>query len=152
MNDETTPAYSSDSEEDRPLRIRLRSDCPCGSKTAYNECCRDFHIGKASPQTAEQLMRSRYSAYFFRLVDYLVFSQHPNTREPKLKQELETMIHNVQWRSLNIHSTSKGGPNDKKGKVEFSAQFHENGELLEMYEYSRFLRHKGVWKYLDGKG
>ncbi len=28
----------------------------------YHDCCRPFHIGKANPETAEKLMRSRYSA------------------------------------------------------------------------------------------
>ena len=93
-----------------------------------------------------------FSAFFFRLADYLVFSHHPNTREPKLKKQLDAMLFTVQWRSLTIHSSSKGTEADKKGKVEFSAKFHENGELHEMYEHSRFLRHKGIWKYLDGKG
>lgn len=142
----------SESEEDRPLRVRLRSDCPCGSGKSYNDCCRDYHIGKANPQTAEQLMRSRYSAFFFRLADYLVSSQHPDTRERDLKQQLEAMLHTVMWRSLTILSTSKGGSEDKKGKVKFVAQYHENGELHEMTEHSRFRRHKGVWKYYDGKG
>ena len=142
----------SDTEEDRPLRIRLRSDCPCGSGKTYNDCCRDFHIGKASPQTAEQLMRSRYAAFFFRLADYLVSTQHPDTRGPNLRKELDAMLPTVMWRSLTVLSSSKGQAEDKKGKVEFTAQYHEDEKLQEMYEHSRFRRHKGNWKYLDGKG
>ena len=141
-----------DQDDDRPMRIRLRTDCPCGSALPYNDCCRDFHIGKAVPKTAEQLMRSRYSAFFFRLPDYLVSSQHPDTRTPNLLRELENMLPTVMWRSLTILSTSKGQTEDKKGKVEFTAQYHEAGELHEMYEHSRFRRYKGCWKYLDGKG
>ena len=56
--------------------------CPCKSRLPYAGCCQPFHHGKAKPETAEQLMRSRYSAYFFRLVDYLVETTHPDTREP----------------------------------------------------------------------
>ena len=37
--------------------------CPCSSGQTYNDCCAPFHRHESLPQTAEQLMRSRYSAY-----------------------------------------------------------------------------------------
>lgn len=97
-------------------------------------------------------MRSRYSAYFFRLVDYLVSSQHPDTRSKNLASELTEFIHEPMWRSLTILGTSKGQKGDKSGKVEFTAQYHEDGELYEVHEVSRFRRYKSRWKYLDDKG
>ncbi len=98
-------------------------------------------------------MRSRYSAYFFRLVDYLVETTHPSTREPDLKQELEKTIYQLHWSFLKIVGTVRGGADDKKGKVEFVAQYYVDGEdeRQELHERSRFKRHKGAWKYLDGK-
>jgi uncharacterized protein YchJ len=39
--------------------------------------------GKGKPKTAEQLMRSRYSAYFFRLVDDLVVTSILDNIPPK---------------------------------------------------------------------
>ena len=97
-------------------------------------------------------MRSRYSAHFFRLVDYLVETTHPNTKEPGLKRELEKTIHQVNWSDLTILHTSKGGKDDRAGKVEFLAKYYFNGEPCELHEHSRFRRFKGEWKYLDGKG
>ncbi len=111
-----------------------------------------FHYGTAKPETAEQLMRSRYSAYFFRLADYLVSTTHPDTREQNLKQLLEDSIHQPNWRFLTILGTSKGGKNDKVGKVEFVAEYFIDQEKHELHERSRFKRYKGDWKYLDGKG
>ena len=110
-----------------------------------------FHYGRATPETAEQLMRSRYSAYFFRLVDYLVDTTHPSTREPGLEAHLEETVHEVNWRYLTIVDTSKGGKNDKVGKVEFIAEYFVGGERHELHERSRFKRFKGAWKYLDDK-
>ena len=133
-------------------REREESLCPCKSRFAYADCCMRFHYGKAKPQTAEQLMRSRYSAYFFRLVDYLVETTHPDTREPGLKKELEKTIHQVNWSYLNVVDVSKGGKDDKVGKVEFVASYFVNAEPYELHERSRFRRYKGQWKYLDGKG
>ena len=125
--------------------------CPCKSRASYAACCMPFHYGRALPETAEQLMRSRYSAYFFRLVDYLVDTTHPETRGPGLKAELEKTIYQVNWHYLTIIDSSKGGKNDKVGKVEFVAEYYFDGEPHELHERSRFKRFKGAWKYLDGK-
>lgn len=97
-------------------------------------------------------MRSRYSAYFFRLTDYLVRTTHPDTRRPNLRDLVEASIHGVNWRFLTILATSKGGKADKTGKVEFIAEYFEEGQPRELHERSRFKRHQGDWKYLDGKG
>lgn len=97
-------------------------------------------------------MRSRFSAYFFRLVDYLVSTTHPDTREPGLKRELEKTIDEINWRFLTIVGSSKGGKEDKVGKVEFVADYFWEGEPQSLHERSRFKRYKGAWKYLDGKG
>ncbi|NOX99103.1 MAG: SecC motif-containing protein [Verrucomicrobia bacterium] len=132
-------------------RVREESLCPCKSRLSYAECCLPFHHGKTKPETAEQLMRSRYSAYFFRKVDYLVETTHPRTRQGDLGEELEKTIDQVNWKFLTILSSSKGGKDDKTGKVEFVADYYVEGEAFELHENSRFRRHKGAWKYLDGK-
>lgn len=133
-------------------KVRSQSLCPCKSRENYCNCCEPFHLGKSKPETAEQLMRSRYSAYFFRLTDYLASTTHPDTREPNLKSELEAYIHEVNWRFLTIIGSSKGGKDDKTGKVEFVAEYFEGTEAREIHECSRFKRFKGDWKYLDDKG
>ena len=118
----------------------------------YHDCCRPYHIGKAQPVTAEKLMRARYSAFFFRLVDYLVSSTHPDVRERELRAELDDIVDDMMWRSLQIVSKSKGTAEDKKGKVEFIAQYHHDGVLKNIHERSRFKKYKGQWKYLDERG
>jgi SEC-C motif-containing protein len=136
----------------KPSGPRELSLCPCKSRETYTACCQPFHIGRTKPGTALQLMRSRYSAYFFRLVDYLVSTTHPDTREPELKTRLEEAIHKTNWCFLTIVTTSKGGADDKVGKVEFVAEYFEHGQQHELHEHSRFKRYKGAWRYLDAKG
>ncbi|MGK0186720.1 MAG: SEC-C motif-containing protein [Verrucomicrobiales bacterium] len=133
-------------------REREVSLCPCKSKASYADCCMPLHYGTKKADTAEQLMRSRYSAYFFRLTDYLIASTHPSKREPGLKAELDQMMFDVNWRFLKILNVSKGSKDDKVGKVEFVADYFWNEESFKLHECSRFKRFKGVWKYLDGKG
>jgi len=142
---------SSDSHTSSAEQGRLFGDCPCGSGKTYGDCCRLYHTGKAIPTTAEVLMRSRYSAYFFRLADYLYATTHPDNRSLEMKAELERTIDDYLWRKLSIISVSKGTAEDKKGKVEFIAQFHHNGNFDELHEHSRFRKVRGSWKYLDAK-
>ena len=139
-------------ELEKKPREREESLCPCKSTLKYKVCCMPFHYGRAKPETAEQLMRSRYAAYFFRRVDYLVDTTHPDTRDPNLKSDLVANIHSFHWSFLKIIGTAKGGKKDKSGKVEFVAEYYVDGELRELHEHSRFRKHKGAWKYLDNKG
>ena len=133
-------------------REREESLCPCKSRMPYKACCMLYHYGRAKPETAEQLMRSRYAAYFFRLVDYLVETTHPDKRTPNMRDELAQNIDSVRWSFLKVGETSKGQKDDKVGKVAFVAEYYLKGELYEQDEKSRFRRHKGNWKYLDDKG
>lgn len=142
---------SDDVEIEREPREREASLCPCKSRLSYAKCCMPYHHAQAKPATAEALMRSRYSAYFFRRVDYLVETTHPDTRAPGLRKELEKTVHQVNWANLAIVAIAKGGREDKVGKVEFVANYFVNGEPHELHEVSRFKRHKGAWKYMDGK-
>ncbi|MCH1508748.1 MAG: SecC motif-containing protein [Akkermansiaceae bacterium] len=131
---------------------REESLCPCKSKKIYSDCCQFYHLRKTKPPTAEKLMRSRYSAFFFRLVDYLVETTHPDKRDKNLHRDLEDTIHYTNWKFLTILSTSKGGKKDKTGKVEFIAEYYWDNQPQELHECSRFKRYKGDWKYLDDKG
>lgn len=138
-------------DEERIPKTREESLCPCKSQRQYANCCMPFHHGKAKPKTAEQLMRSRYSAYFFRKADYLYDTTHPDTRDASLRKQLKKTIHAANWSFLTIIRSVKGGPDDKTGKVEFIADYYAEGEPYQLHEVSRFKRYKGQWKYLDGK-
>lgn len=111
-----------------------------------------FHEEVVFPETAEQLMRSRYSAYFLRLVDYLVVTTHPSQLKPNYKQDLKSHIYETEWTNLEILKTSMGTPKDKIGKVEFIASYSMNNKPDNMKEYSRFKKFEGKWKYLDSLG
>jgi len=134
-----------------PERTRAESLCPCKSMESYYICCMPLHYRKAKAETAEELMRSRYSAYFFRITSYLVETTHPDTRDPNLKEELDKTINDINWSFLTILNVVKGGEDDKVGKVEFVARCYVDGEAQELHERARFKRYKGEWKYLAGK-
>ena len=54
-------------------------NCPCG-KGLYAACCGKFHEGKELTGNAEELMRSRYSAFVLKNEVYLLSTWHPSTR------------------------------------------------------------------------
>ena len=126
--------------------------CPCGSNKEYNMCCGIAHNNILDVKTAEQLMRSRYSAFCIADGKYLHKSHHPSTR-PKLKSERKEIIKwakSVNWVSLEIISKSGGTENWDFGTVEFEANYLENGMPNLIHEKSSFEKLNGHWVYVDG--
>jgi len=119
--------------------------CPCGSGAGYHVCCGPLHHGERHAETAEQLMRSRYSAFARGDSDYLFRTWHPRTRPSDLILDAE-----IVWSSLEMTDTSAGGAPDDHGEVEFTARFTSGGRPGAMHERSRFQRRAGRWVYVDG--
>ncbi|MFJ1751728.1 YchJ family protein [Kitasatospora sp. NPDC088134] len=120
-------------------------DCPCGLPARYADCCGRLHRGEAAATTAEQLMRSRYSAFAVRDEPYLLRSWHPDFRPTTVDFDPT-----LRWERLEILGTTEGGPFHTVGAVEFRAHFRQGGRAGAMSEDSRFVRHHGEWMYLDG--
>jgi SEC-C motif-containing protein len=118
-------------------------NCVCLSGLSYAECCARFHAGQAEAATAEQLMRSRYSAFALLNAGYLLKTWHPDTAPADL--ELDPAM---EWRRLDILSTNRGGPLDAAGTVEFKAHFRHDGERGVQHETSRFVRENRRWYYV----
>ena len=125
--------------------------CPCGSGRCYRNCCGSYHSGKNFPETAEQLMRSRYAAYALKLADYLYQTTHPDKRSMALQDEIADWAAQVEFFRLEVLSVRRGQANDKVGKVEFVAHYRLSGEMKQMRELSRFRRFEGKWHYFDGE-
>lgn len=119
--------------------------CFCLSGDEYAQCCGRFHSGQSEAATAEQLMRSRYSAFVLLDADYLLRTWHPDTAPSGL--DLDPAM---EWRRLDIVSTRRGGPLDTEGTVEFKAHFRHGGERGVHHETSRFVRENRSWYYVDG--
>ncbi|MCR8670970.1 YchJ family protein [Agrococcus sp. HG114] len=119
--------------------------CPCGTGLVYGECCGPIHRGDREAATAEQLMRSRFTAFALGDADWLLASWHPSTRPRSL--ELDP---GIRWLRLDILSTAGGGPFDSEGTVVFEAHWVADGARGSMREASRFRRDR-IWQYVDGE-
>ncbi len=124
--------------------------CPCSASSTYQECCEPYHVGARKPRTAEQLMRSRYSAFSKGLIDYLIDTLHPSKREGNEREKLQLSLDHTQWLNLKIIATSDGSEKDRSGIVEFRAIF-KTEKLGAIQERSRFVRENGQWYYQDGE-
>jgi len=56
-------------------------NCYCGSGVTYSNCCKPIIGGVQSAETAEQLMRARYSAYVGAKMDFIFETTHPDHRQ-----------------------------------------------------------------------
>jgi SEC-C motif domain protein len=126
--------------------------CFCCSGKKFADCCQPFIEGKTKPQTAEELMRSRFSAYATVAVEYILRSTHSSTRKFHNAESIENWARSSVWQKLEIVSISKGDVKDKQGTVEFKAYFlDENRQPQIHHEISNFAKELGKWFFVDGR-
>lgn len=147
-----------------------KSLCPCRSLDStpldYAQCCQLWHLGLAADvhaPTAEQLMRSRYSAcalatvnnpHGHAMLNYLHATWHTSSAPGDL--ELSPM----QWTGLQVLQAQQSG---QAGVVEFVAYYKINGKAHKLHEVSRFTSSPVAvgangaaqdavrWWYIDGQ-
>jgi SEC-C motif-containing protein len=140
--------------------------CPCGGgsrRLSTAACCGPLLRGERLAATADQLMRSRYSAFALGDVDHLLRTQaqdrSPHQPEPERRRALEETCRRVRWLRLEILVTKAGGPLDLEGTVTFEAHYQQSdgrrgvARRGVMRECSRFGREggrlEGAWLYLE---
>jgi len=126
--------------------------CPCGSESFFEKCCGPYLAGQDVPDTAEKLMRSRYTAYTRADLDYIKKTMVPEAQKHFDAEGAKLWAEESKWKGLKIGDTRKGGPTDAVGTVEFTAIYEKDGEGLEHHEISRFRKSKeGHWQFVDGE-
>lgn len=96
-------------------------------------------------------MRSRYSAYCLKNIDYLIQTHHPTGRKSNSRRQITATVNSVTWLGLTVVATQAGQPEDQAGVVEFVAAYQEGLQVAQLHERSRFCREQGRWFYLDGE-
>lgn len=123
--------------------------CPCGTGLPYNGCCGRFIDGRGVPETATELMRSRYTAFVRGDETYLRKTWCLRTRPEGALFALPL----PQWLGLKIVNATQDGD---AATVEFVARYKTNGRAHKLHETSRFLREHNddgdlAWCYVDGQ-
>jgi SEC-C motif-containing protein len=126
--------------------------CPCGSELDYEKSSRPLITGKKNALTAEDLMRSRYTAYVVGEIDYLGKTLDDKGREDFDAESTREWSANTNWKELEIIATDGGGKGDENGTVEFVARYEMEKQLLEHHELATFQKNQdGVWEFIDGQ-
>ena len=120
--------------------------CHCGSKKMFTTCCKPFLTFQTKAETAEQLMRSRYSAFVIENANYLLHSWHPDTRPTSIDFDSQT-----KWLGLKVKRCKAGLFSDLLGWVEFVARFKIAGKAERIEELSYFIKDGDQWLYVSAE-
>lgn len=114
----------------------------------FDACCALIINGTRQPETAEQLMRARYSAFVTGAIDFIVSSTHSRTRKEIDLTFIREWSQNSTWHGLEILETKD--INENKAFVSFEARFTQNEQEQHHREKSLFEREDGEWRFVTG--
>lgn len=118
--------------------------CPCGSGRTFGECCQPVLAQKRVPATAEELMRSRFTAHV--VGDFRHLHRTDLETAGKAYVEEETEGQELPWTRLVVHSHDLG-PKPDMAFVDFSAYYRAGEGEQALHEKSEFVRQNGTWFY-----
>ncbi|WP_196889098.1 YchJ family protein [Aureivirga sp. CE67] len=128
----------------------MNQNCPCGKNTSLENCCLPIIKGEKKAKTAEELMRSRYTAYTLADIDYIMKTHHHTSRPLSEYVEIQKWAKRVKWLKLEVLKTKKGTETDTEGFVEFKAHFKELFKKKIIHENSYFVKENEEWFYVSG--
>jgi SEC-C motif-containing protein len=133
--------------------------CACGSGDPYQNCCAPLHGSGAPAPTPEALVRARYSAYAYRLPQYLIDTTDPDGEEwqqdlAAWKRELLGYCDKFEFQKLKLDddAASVGGGDADEAVVGFRANILQKGtiNLMALREHSTVRKCDGRWLYTKG--
>jgi SEC-C motif-containing protein len=126
--------------------------CPCHSGLSYQECCGPYHTKKELPESALQLMRSRFSAYALKNADYIMETTHPenilySTNQEEWKESILFFCKKTEFRGLKIIEVLEG---TLESYVTFFAHLFQDHQDVSFQETSHFYKIDDRWLYFSG--
>ena len=131
--------------------MKNEETCPCKSGKTFGECCGPIIAGTAKAETAEALMRARYSSYVTGDIQFLKTSATSAVQAEFDERASKAWSAAAEWHGLEIIRCEEGQKGDKKGVVEFRALYTANGEFCNHHEVSQFVKEPDGWKFDDGE-
>jgi SEC-C motif-containing protein len=125
--------------------------CTCGRPGSFASCCGPLLEGRRAAATAEELMRSRYSAYATGAIDYIHDTLAPEARVGFDRDASARWSREAEWLGLEIRRTEAGGPDDQRGIVEFVARYRLDHKDVDHHEVATFRKEEGRWFFADGE-
>ena len=124
------------------------AQCPCQSGQNYAACCQPYIDGERYPNTAEALMRSRYTAYTQANIPYIAATMRDKAAESFDAARAEAWAKQADWQGLTVIDHQ---PQGECATVTFIARFTLNGQNDRIIEQSEFQKINDRWYYVDGQ-
>lgn len=126
----------------------MKNLCKCGTNKNYLDCCGAYITNARLPDTPEQLMRSRYTAYATCNIEYIATTMCGKAMVGFDIKDTVLWAKSIVWTKLEI--LNSGLENKNKGFVEFKAYYVEANQSGILHEKSEFQRKNDKWFYVDG--
>lgn len=124
-------------------------NCYCGQIQSFQDCCEPLHLRKRSAQTAQELMRSRYSAFCTLNIAYLIETTDPQVRASVRAEDYQEWASMALFKKLEILKAEESG---NKAIVEFKAVYDLKDAPEQIHhEISKFRKQGGIWYYREGR-
>lgn len=131
--------------------MSLLQDCPCG-QGQYANCCQPLHSRLKIANTAEQLMRSRYSAFALQQVNYILQTTALGQQTALDRDAIADWSQSNDWLKLEVIQ-HQPKVDKTHALVEFKAHYCDKnqGEKQQHihHEISHFVLHQQQWYFLD---
>eukprot|EP00578_Thalassiosira_sp_NH16_P023804 CAMPEP_0181088146 /NCGR_PEP_ID=MMETSP1071-20121207/6634_1 /TAXON_ID=35127 /ORGANISM="Thalassiosira sp., Strain NH16" /LENGTH=241 /DNA_ID=CAMNT_0023170049 /DNA_START=79 /DNA_END=804 /DNA_ORIENTATION=+ len=141
--------------------------CPCGSGEVYGACCGPLHRGDRPRATMTDVLRSRYVAFSWRNIGYVMDTTHESCRDYRddrvaWARDLDRggMFDSFEFVRLSAGPEEINEDDGNEGFVEFEVTLRAKedednpvaGQETLISERSRFLRNPkdGSWSYASG--
>lgn len=128
--------------------------CDCGSGNQYKDCCAAHHEAGSAP-TPQALLRARYTAFKYRLPDFLMATTNPEGSEYQRdlvvwRKQLLKFCDSLCFEGLQINS--EGAVGAENARITFTVSMVEKGsiKMFEATEDSLFVQSDGKWLYDSG--
>lgn len=122
--------------------------CPCGSSQLFTNCCRPYLMGDLLPETAEALMRSRYTAYSQANIEYIMQTMCGPAAQHFNPEQAREWAAAAEWQKLQVIKAWQVSA--EKAFVEFVASYRLKQHPHLLHEVSEFHRVEGRWYYVTG--
>ena len=117
--------------------------CPCGSGKPFEACCGRFIVKGDLPATAEELMRSRYSAFALGDLNWIRLTWAHEKCPSDVSCDKD-----IKWIDLKVLGSCK--IDDNHATVEFIARGRKGATgAFRMHAVSRFEKRDARWFYVD---
>lgn len=153
----STTSSPSDCSNEPAKTPTEHTSCPCGSGHTYETCCKPYHEKQTVPETPEQMMRSRYTAFVLGLVDYIIATTHRQSESYSKatafwREQLRRYCKQTEFVGLEVLSASPVTPQSTQGTVHFIASLKldpitKPETVTRQEEHSQFLKVGGRWLF-----